>query len=153
MSPQGKRDVSHPWGSQIRQEGWSQSTPAPRLHHPPALRPLGQGPATLLTLALPSPLRASPPRRTSTVQTAGEAHIQAEQQECGRWAVSLPVSQAAFICLQSPGFDSSSQLLKEEGVVLSINDLHSRSSDQTCILCVGRQILNHWTTREVRTHF
>ena len=25
----------------------------------------------------------------------------------------------------------------------------SRTRDGTCALCVGRQILNHWTTREV----
>ena len=29
-------------------------------------------------------------------------------------------------------------------------DLSSPTRDQTCISCIGRQILNHWTTREVR---
>ena len=25
----------------------------------------------------------------------------------------------------------------------------SQTRDRTCVLCIGRQILNHWTTREV----
>ena len=28
-------------------------------------------------------------------------------------------------------------------------DLSSPTTDQTCTLCIGRQSLNHWTTREV----
>ena len=28
-------------------------------------------------------------------------------------------------------------------------DPRSPSRDQTCIPCIGRQILNHWTTKEV----
>ena len=27
----------------------------------------------------------------------------------------------------------------------------SQTRDRTCVLCIGRQILNHWTTREVPT--
>ena len=26
----------------------------------------------------------------------------------------------------------------------------SRTRDQTCVLCIGRRVLNHWTTREVQ---
>ena len=29
-------------------------------------------------------------------------------------------------------------------------DLTSLTRDQTCVRCIGRQILNHWTTREVQ---
>ena len=29
-------------------------------------------------------------------------------------------------------------------------DLNSLTRDQTCVPCIGRQILNHWTTREVK---
>ena len=28
-------------------------------------------------------------------------------------------------------------------------DLSSPTRDQTCVPCIGRQILNHWTAREV----
>ena len=31
----------------------------------------------------------------------------------------------------------------------SMWDLSSLTRDQTCVLCIGRWILNHWTTREV----
>ena len=31
-------------------------------------------------------------------------------------------------------------------------DLSSRTRDWTCVLCIGRWILNHWTTREVPRH-
>ena len=31
----------------------------------------------------------------------------------------------------------------------SVWDLSSPTRDQTCVTCIGRQILNHWTTREV----
>ena len=31
-------------------------------------------------------------------------------------------------------------------------DLSSLTGDQTCILCIERQILNHWTTKEVPFH-
>ena len=34
-------------------------------------------------------------------------------------------------------------------VAEGIWDLSSPTRDQTCIPCIGRQILNHWTTREV----
>ena len=27
-------------------------------------------------------------------------------------------------------------------------DLNSQTRDQTCISCIGRQILNHWTARD-----
>ena len=30
-------------------------------------------------------------------------------------------------------------------------NLSSPTRDQTCFLCIGRQSLNHWTTREVPT--
>ena len=33
-------------------------------------------------------------------------------------------------------------------------DLSSQTRDQTCVLCIGRWILNHWTTRQVpQTNF
>ena len=32
-------------------------------------------------------------------------------------------------------------------------DLSSPTRDQTCVLCIGRQILNYWVTREVPTDF
>ena len=35
------------------------------------------------------------------------------------------------------------------GVPHGIHDFSSPTRDQTCIPCIGRQILNHWTTREV----
>ena len=31
-------------------------------------------------------------------------------------------------------------------------NLSSLTRDQTCIPCIGRQILNHWTTREILIH-
>ena len=30
---------------------------------------------------------------------------------------------------------------------------YSRTKDQTCVPCIGRQILNHWTTRAVLSSF
>ena len=32
-------------------------------------------------------------------------------------------------------------------------DLHSPTRDQTCVPCIGRWILNHWTIREVPQSF
>ena len=36
------------------------------------------------------------------------------------------------------------------GLVASGHVESSQSRDQTCVACISRQILNHWTTREVQ---
>ena len=44
---------------------------------------------------------------------------------------------------------TQAQLLQCTGLVTVENVGSSQSRDQTHILCMGRWILNHWTTREV----
>ena len=38
-------------------------------------------------------------------------------------------------------------------VAYSMQNLSSLTRDQTCVPCIGKQILNHWTTREVPMNF
>ena len=35
------------------------------------------------------------------------------------------------------------------GFLAVMHNLSSLSRDQTCTFCIGRQSLNHWTTKEV----
>ena len=56
---------------------------------------------------------------------------------CGAWALGLQTSVVVVPGLIAPWHVESSQ-----------------SRDQTHVLCIGRQILNHWTTGEVcQSHF
>ena len=44
------------------------------------------------------------------------------------------------------------QQLWHMGLVALWHVESSWTRDQTCVPCIGRQIFNHWTTREVQTH-
>ena len=66
----------------------------------------------------------------SSLQSAGFSY-------CGAWALGLQTSVVVAPGLIAPWHVESSQ-----------------SRDQTHVLCIGRQILNHWTTGEVcQSHF
>ena len=51
---------------------------------------------------------------------------------CRAWVLGTPAQQLWCVGLVAPQHVES-----------------SRTRDQTCVLCFGRQILNYWTTREV----
>ena len=68
------------------------------------------------------------------------------------WWLLLPWSQA----LRPAGFSSrsmNSQHLQCGGFVALRHVGSSRTRDQTCVPCIGRQILNHWTAKEVLDSF
>ena len=62
---------------------------------------------------------------------------------CGVWAlwVESSASRAGLIsyCMGLAGY--------------SMQNLNSPTRDQTCVPCIGKQILNHWTTGEVPMNF
>ena len=67
---------------------------------------------------------------------------------CGeqRLLSSAPASR----CVGSPYGKAGAQYLWLRGLVAPQHVGSSQTRDQTCVPCTGRQILNHWTTREVK---
>ena len=77
------------------------------------------------------------------------------------WTLSLPSQSARFmgetlffVCLAVLGFRcgkwaSLSGCGSWAGLPCGMWDLSSLTRDQTLVPCIGKQILNHWTTREV----
>ena len=63
---------------------------------------------------------------------------------CGMWA-----SVAVAYGLSSCGSRALERRLNGCGLVAPRHVGSSRARDQTCVPCIGRQILNHCTTREV----
>ena len=59
----------------------------------------------------------------------------------------------SFLCLTVLGLCWDTQAFSCHGAQASLPcgmwDLSSPTRDQTPVCCIGRQILNHWTTREV----
>ena len=72
---------------------------------------------------------------------------------CGAWVSHC----SSFSCctaqaLEHTGFsscDMRAQQLWCVGLAASGNMDSSQTRDRTCVLCIGRQILNHWTVKEV----
>ena len=53
-----------------------------------------------------------------------------------------------FGCIRS-SLQRAGSLVAARGAPRSMWDLSSQTRDETCLPCIGRWILNHWTTREV----
>ena len=66
-------------------------------------------------------------------------------------AVALPVGGHWLEVPSFSSFTSRAQQLWHMGLVAPRHVESSRTRDQTCVPCIGRQIPNHWTTWEV--HF
>ena len=62
---------------------------------------------------------------------------------CGMWAHQL----------QIPGSGAQAQLLWHTGLVAPGPVGSSWTRNQTCVSCIGRQILYHWATREALSSF
>ena len=59
-----------------------------------------------------------------------------------------------FFCGRAQTLDRRLQQLRCTGLVASRHVEFSQTRDQTHVLiCIGRQIFNHWTTREVPSYF
>ena len=77
---------------------------------------------------------------------------------CSKWEL-LSSCGARLLLLQSTGSRARAQWLWHTGLVPLWHVESPRIRDQTCVPSIGRQILNHWTTREVQlpvfyyTHF
>jgi len=76
--------------------------------------------------------------------------------------VSVGYSSCSALVSHCSGFFFWAQVLEHEssqqlwckGSVASSHVESSRTRDQTCVPCIGKQILNHWTTRKVQNgHF
>ena len=61
----------------------------------------------------------------------------------GLSGVSLHLTESCVVTHGLSHCGSQAQLL------CGMRDLSSLTRDQTCVPCIARQILNHWTTREV----
>ena len=51
-----------------------------------------------------------------------------------------------------PGLQSTGSIDVPTGLAAPWHEGPSQTRDWTCVPCIGRQILNHWTTREVLQH-
>ena len=54
-----------------------------------------------------------------------------------------------LLLLQNTGFRAQAQYLRCTGLVTPRQVVSSHTGDQTCVPCIGRWILYHWTTKEV----
>ena len=72
---------------------------------------------------------------------------------CRAWALGAGVSVASVCGLSSCSMWAPECVISSCGA-LGLAALHhvesSWTSDWTCVSCIGRRILNHWTTREVQ---
>ena len=70
---------------------------------------------------------------------------------CGAWALGMRASVVVARGLRScnAGFRAQAQLLWHMGLVAPQHVGSSQTRDQTHVPCIGRQILNHCTTREI----
>ena len=68
---------------------------------------------------------------------------------CGAWA--YPCGVLARRGARALGFQA--QQLWHTGLVAPWHVISSWTKDRICIPCIGRQILNHWTSREVPPFF
>ena len=59
---------------------------------------------------------------------------------------------SALACMDFRSYDSWAQQLWSTGLAALWHVESSRTRDQTCVPCICRWILNHWTTREVPMH-
>ena len=68
---------------------------------------------------------------------------------CGAWASHC----GGFSCYGARALATWAWQLWFVGLVASGHVASSQTRDRTSVPCIGRQILNHWTTREVLTLF
>ena len=64
---------------------------------------------------------------------------------CYTWAFSSCVKRG----LRTSWAHWLSTCVVQAQLLCGMRDLSSLTRDQTCVPCIARQILNHWTTREV----
>ena len=64
--------------------------------------------------------------------------------EHGLWALGLSSSLALY---------STGSIVVAHGLGCSLACGISQTRDQTCVSCIGRQVVNHWTTKEIPIFF
>ena len=68
---------------------------------------------------------------------------------CSEQGLLFTVVRGLLIVCRAQALGTQVQELWFTGLVATWHVGSSRTRDGTCVPCIGRQILNHWTTREV----